>query len=115
MRKTYGESEINDFYCIRCGRLGIPISRRAGHGREAGHLKVLYCLNCKAEVNFCEIKHGATRYTYQDFLLEYENGNFDEKGNRKKSYGQFKQDLVKEGKLQKLLLDISMRNQVEGD
>lgn len=110
-----GNFTTSDFYCTRCGRQGIPIARRLGAEREAGHLKKLFCLNCKAEVNFCEIKHGATRYTYQDFLLEYENGNFDEKGNRKKSYGQFKQDLVKEGKLQKLLLDISMRNQVEGD
>lgn len=110
-----GKFTASDFYCTRCGRQGIPIARRRGAEREAGHLKKLFCLNCKAEVNFCEIKPGATRYAYQDFLLEYENGNFDEKGNRKKSYGQFKQDLVKEGKLQKLLLDISMRNQVEGD
>lgn len=94
MRKTHGEPEINDFYCTRCGRLGIPIARRAGHGREAGHLKVLYCLYCKANVNHVECK-PFSKYTKEDFFIEFLNENFDKDGNRKMTYGELKQILNK--------------------
>ena len=92
MRKTYGKSEINDFYCTRCGRLGIPIARKAGHGREAGHLKVLYCLYCKANVNHVECK-PFSHYSKEDFYIEFLNGNFNEDGTRKMTYGELKQKL----------------------
>ena len=32
----------SEFYCTKCGSRGIPIARRAGKQREAGHLKKLY-------------------------------------------------------------------------
>lgn len=115
MRKTNGKLETNDFFCTRCGRQGIPIARRPGHGREAGHLKKIFCLHCKQEVNFCEIKPFATKYTYDDFVLEFENGNFDDNGNRILPYNLFKQKLDKENKLYQLQLDIFMRNHVEGE
>ena len=65
----------SDFYCVRCGHKGIPIARRIGSQREAGHLKRLYCMHCKAEVNHAEVRpFGA--YNYEDFKLEYELGRF---------------------------------------
>ena len=84
------------FYCVKCGSKGIPIIRKKGAEREAGHLKKLYCLKCKEEVNHVECK-PFTHYEYKDFLYELEFGNFDEKGNRKMQYGLVKDSLHKKG------------------
>ena len=27
----------SDFYCLKCGKKGIPIARKIGSQREAGH------------------------------------------------------------------------------
>jgi hypothetical protein len=92
MRRTNGRPETSDFYCTKCGRQGIPISRRAGHGREAGHLKRLFCLSCKQEVNHVECK-PFSHYSKDDFFIEFLNGNFNEDGTRKLTYGELKQKL----------------------
>ena len=81
--------EEHDFYCVKCGNKGIPIMRRGGNFREAGHLKKLYCLFCKKEINHVECL-PFSKYTYEDFKLEFENNNFDEEGNRKVKYSTFK-------------------------
>lgn len=65
----------SDFYCVKCGQKGIPIARKIGSQREAGHLKKLYCINCGQEVNHAEVRpFGA--YNYDDFKLEYDLGRF---------------------------------------
>ena len=70
----------SDFYCTECGNKGIPIMRRPGGQREAGHLKNLYCIHCRKETNHVEIRpFGA--YTYDDFLREFNLGRFVQ-GNR---------------------------------
>lgn len=79
----------NNFYCVKCGNKGIPIIRKKGQEREAGHLKKLYCLKCKDETNHAECK-PFSHYDYPDFLYEFENGNFTEDGLRKMPYGEFK-------------------------
>lgn len=89
---------MSEFYCCGCGRRGIPISRDGRRQREAGHLKKLWCLNCKKEINHVECK-PFTKYTYDDFLIEYENGNFDDECNRIMPYGLFRDKLHREGKL----------------
>lgn len=91
-----GNFTTSDFYCTRCGRQGIPIARRLGAEREAGHLKKLFCLSCKQEVNHVECKQFS-RYTKEDFFVEYLNNNFNEDGTRKMTYGELKQKLNKEG------------------
>lgn len=88
----------NEFYCTKCGNKGISIVRIRGKERKAGHLKKLFCLHCGTEKNFCEINPRAQKYTYNDFLLEFNYGNFDKEGNRKIPFNKFKQKLVKEGK-----------------
>lgn len=71
----------SDFYCVKCGRKGIPIARRTGRQREAGHLKKLYCMYCKEEVNHAEVRPYG-EYNYEDFKLEFELGRFLEDGTR---------------------------------
>lgn len=71
------------FYCTCCGKEGIPIQRKKGKERGAGHLKKLYCLNCNREWNHVEIIENSTKYTIADFYNEYQNNGFDEQGNRR--------------------------------
>ena len=40
----------SEFYCTKCGGRGIPIARKTGKQREAGHLKKLYCIQCRMEL-----------------------------------------------------------------
>ena len=69
------ETTTSDFYCVQCGNKGIPIARKVGSQREAGHLKKLYCIYCKEEVNHAEVRpFGA--YNYEDFKMEFELGRF---------------------------------------
>ena len=87
---------MSNFYCTQCGNKGFSIWRKKGGEREVGHLKKIFCLHCQKETNFCEIKPFAQKYTYDDFLLEFNHGNFDKEGNRIQSFKQFKQQLRKE-------------------
>ena len=82
----------NEFYCVKCGRKGLPVIRQRGKEREAGHLKKLFCLNCKIETNHVECQPN-TKYTKADFQVEFEYGNFDENGNRKQTYGELRNDI----------------------
>lgn len=86
----------NEFYCVKCGNKGMSIVRIAGKERESGHLKKIWCFKCKEETNHVECKPW-THYTHDDFLIEYNYGNFDEQGNRITPYGLFKNKLKKEG------------------
>ena len=80
----------SDFYCTQCGTKNIPVYRTKGQEREAGHLKKLYCYTCEKEQNCVEIKPNSGKYTFSDFLIEFEYGNFDENGNRKMKYGELR-------------------------
>ena len=66
---------LSDFYCTKCGKKGLPIVRRVGSQREAGHLKKLYCIYCKEEVNHAEVRPFGD-YNYEDFKMEFELGRF---------------------------------------
>lgn len=63
------------FFCTKCGREAFPIMRKKGHQREAGHLKKLYCIYCKEEVNHAEIREIGG-YDVEDFKQEYKLGRF---------------------------------------
>ena len=99
MRRRYNKPIDNDssFYCVYCGNRGIPIMRRRGAEREAGHLKKIFCLTCQQECNHVECK-AFSHYDYEDFLLEKEYNNFDENGNRKMKYGELRR-LIHDGKI----------------
>ena len=55
MGKFY-KTVMSEFYCTQCGKKGIPVYRKKGQERKAGHLKKLYCLYCNMETNHVEIK-----------------------------------------------------------
>ncbi len=66
---------VSDFYCTICGKRGIPIIRKPGKQKEAGHLKKLFCLYCQEETNHAEIRANSS-YTLDDFKEEFELGRF---------------------------------------
>ena len=88
---------FDDFYCTQCGTKGIPIIRKRGSERSGGHLKKIFCLQCGRETNHVECK-PFSKYTYDDFLFEFNLKNFDKEGNRIRTYGQLK-ELVNNGKI----------------
>lgn len=66
---------VSEFYCVQCGNKGMPIPRTEAKKREFGHMKKLYCLHCKEEVNHIEIVQFGT-YTKEQFKKDYEAGKF---------------------------------------
>jgi len=69
MPKRMNSFEIHDFYCINCGKKGIPIGRQSGHKREAFHRKVMYCPYCKHTINHIECRNLKEKEQFaQDFL-----------------------------------------------
>lgn len=73
---------ISDFYCTQCGNKGLPVVRTSKKVREPGHLKKLYCPQCKIQTNHVEVRPFG-KYNYEDFQIEFIHGNFDEEGQRK--------------------------------
>lgn len=67
--------ENHDFYCILCGRRGIPLARRTGHQYSKFHRKKLYCPYCKKEVNHIECR---TPEEIQEFKENFEKGVYED-------------------------------------
>lgn len=65
----------HEFICLNCGRVGIPIFRKAGQEREQYHRKKLYCIWCKTEVNHIEVRNDYEKATIRE---AYDNGAFIE-------------------------------------
>ncbi len=97
MRRKTDDFAISRMFCCNCGKEGVPITRRPGHYREAGHLKKLYCIHCGKDWNHVEVRSMYSDYNYEDFKLEMEYHNFDNEGNRKEPYRIFRGNLKKKG------------------
>lgn len=76
-----GYNNEHIFFCTQCGRQGIPICRKKSKMKEGGHLKKLYCLYCKKEINHVECIEYSD-YDAEMFRREYQAGNFKEDGSR---------------------------------
>ena len=63
--------EEHTFYCLLCGRPGIPLRRKKGFQHGAYHRKKLYCPYCKVEVNHMEIRNFMEK---EKFLENFANG-----------------------------------------
>ena len=55
----------------------MELPRKKSKKRETKHLKKLYCLHCKKEINFVECNN--TTYTYEDYLQDKKEGIFEGK------------------------------------
>lgn len=68
---------LNDssFYCVNCGRKGIPILRDKSKVRASGHMKRLWCPYCKLEIDHIELK---TPFEIEQFKNDFEAGAYKE-------------------------------------
>ena len=64
----------HDFYCIKCGHKGIPLSRKQGHQHERFHRKKLFCIYCQQEVNHIECKNDEDVYEFKE---NFEKGVYE--------------------------------------
>ncbi len=63
--------EEHKFFCLLCGKEGIPLRRKVGFQHGSMHRKKLYCPYCKVEVNHIEIKNLAEK---EKFLEDFKKG-----------------------------------------
>ena len=73
----------HDFYCIKCGHKGIPLSRKQGHQYGRFHRKKLFCLYCQQEVNHIECKNDED---VAEFKRNFENGVYKDEAEESVSY-----------------------------
>lgn len=73
MSRCQAYTTDNAFYCMRCGKKGIPLARRESSRREAHHRKKLYCIYCKEEVNHIECR---TLMEVEEFKDNFEKGAY---------------------------------------
>lgn len=94
---------VHKFLCVNCSYNALPmfVSRDLKEQREAGHLKKMFCLSCGKEINHAEVTESGP-YTVTEFHLEWAEGNFNEKGNRKKPWKQFINELKQKGNYKRL-------------
>jgi len=74
---------MSDFWCINCGRKGIPVLRNRGRVREQGHRKALYCVTCKTIINHIETRN---KDEAEQFRRDFESGRFKEEAERSIAY-----------------------------
>lgn len=75
MPRKLNAFDSHDFYCINCGKKGIPLTRQQSRPREPFHRKVMYCWHCKHIVNHIECKNQMEK---EQFLLDFLEGKFKE-------------------------------------
>ena len=66
---TYGHK----FYCISCGKEGIPLQRKGSQLKEKFHRKKLYCPWCKLTINMIECRNDQE---VKEFKEAFERGDF---------------------------------------
>lgn len=71
MGKT--KAVYHSFYCLNCGREGIPLGRKKSMQHEKFHRKRLYCPWCKASVNHIEVR---SQDELDEFMSEFNEGAF---------------------------------------
>ena len=64
---------MSTFYCLHCGKQGIPIPRNRGHQREKFHRKRMYCPHCKLDVNHLECRNDEDAF---NFKIDFEEGKY---------------------------------------
>ena len=67
--------EDHSFYCLNCGKKGIPIWRNKGHLHSKNHRKALYCHFCQLTVNHIEVRNFEEAIKFQQ---DFDKGLFKE-------------------------------------
>ena len=67
--------EEHQFFCINCGKRGIPLSRPNGRQRASMHRKKLYCYHCRNTVNHVECRNEVE---VAQFIEDFNNGIYIE-------------------------------------
>ncbi len=68
----------SDFYCLCClNKITLP--RKGSRQREKNHLKSIYCIHCKGNVNHYEVRDCDIDFDLEELKLEIQNGTFDSK------------------------------------
>lgn len=62
------------FFCLQCGREGIPLPRKRGQERKSFHRKKIYCYHCQNTINHIECR---TDEDIKLFKEEFENGVYE--------------------------------------
>lgn len=78
-----GPFEEHSFYCLNCGRRGIPLMRRSARCHGSEHRKAMYCPWCKVDINHIELK---TDEEVKQFLIDFENGVYREEAETSMKY-----------------------------
>lgn len=73
MAGSRNQIEQHDFYCIKCGKQGIPVWRKKSKRREPFHRKILYCANCRIAINHVEI---VTEDEAEQFKKDFADGKY---------------------------------------
>ena len=76
-------SDLHDFYCLKCGRKGIPLARRRSLQHEQFHRKKLYCIYCQTEVNHIECRN---EFEVMKFKQNFEKGVYKDEADASISY-----------------------------
>lgn len=63
-------TEQHDFYCINCGKKGMPLARKLGKQKGKWHRKKLFCLNCKMDINHIECRNQAEVDQFKQWFAE---------------------------------------------
>ena len=73
----------SEFWCISCGRKGIPIMRESSRIREQGHRKALYCITCRTTVNHVETRNEEEA---RQFREDFEAGKYADEAKKSLEY-----------------------------
>ncbi len=75
--------EEHKFWCINCGRPGIPVRRKVGFQHSKNHRKKLWCPWCQVEINHVETKNLDQEFKFRE---EFENGCFRDEAQESLDY-----------------------------
>lgn len=75
--------EEHKFWCINCGRSGIPVRRKVGFQHGKDHRKKMWCPWCKAEINHVETRNLDEEFKFRE---AFNNGSFTEEAQESLDY-----------------------------
>lgn len=82
-RNSIKRYEDHSFYCLNCGKKGIPIWRNKGHLYSKNHRKVLYCPFCQVMVNHLEVRNSEEAFKFHE---DFEKGLYKEEAQESIQY-----------------------------